>query len=92
MLENRTRPAVLTALTGLRLDGLSFARHEIQVEGHTGRTPLPRRLDLPLGRRIRIFVVTGEELGPGLHSLEADISVAGVGSGRLVIEGTVPPA
>ena len=41
-------------------------------------------------RRTRVFVVTGEELGAGLHSLEADISVAGVGSGRLVIEGTVP--
>jgi len=90
VLENRTRPAVLTALTGLRLDGRTLARQDIQVEGHAGRAPLPRRLDLPLGRRTRVFVVTGEELGPGLHSLEADISVAGVGSGRLVIEGTVP--
>jgi hypothetical protein len=36
--------------------------------------------------------VTGEPLRPGLHSLEVDISVAGVGSGRLVIEGTVPSA
>jgi beta-mannosidase len=92
VLENRTRPAVLTALTGLRLDGRTITSHDVQVEGHVGRTPLPRRLDLPLGRRIRVFVVTGELLGPGLHSLEADMSVAGVGSGRLVIEGTVPSA
>jgi len=90
VLENRTRPAVLTVLTGLRLDGRTLTRHEIQVEGHIGRAPLPRRLDLPLGRRLRVFVVTGEPPGPGLHSLEADVSVAGVGSGRLVIEGTVP--
>jgi hypothetical protein len=89
VLENRTRPAVLTALTGLRLDGRTITSHDVQVEGHVGRTPLPRRLDLPLGRRMRVFVVTGQPLGPGLHSLETDISVAGVGSGRLVIEGTV---
>ncbi len=83
---------MLTALTGLRLDGRSLTRHEIQVETHAGRSPLPRRLDLPLGRRIQVYVVTGEQLASGLHSLEADISVAGVGSGRLVIEGTVPQA
>ena len=90
VLENRTRPAVLTALTGMRLDGRSLTRHEIQVEGHTGRSAFPRRLDLPLGRRLRVYVVTGEAPGPGLHSLEADVSIAGVGSGRMVIEGTIP--
>jgi beta-mannosidase len=89
VLDNQTRPAVLTALAGLRLDGRSLTRHEVQVEAHSGRAPLPRRLDLPLGRRTRVFVVTGEPLASGLHSLEADVSVAGVGSGRLVIEGTV---
>jgi beta-mannosidase len=91
VVENRTRPAVLTALAGLRLDGRTLTRHETQVEGHAGRTAMPRRLDLPLGRRIRVYVVTGEPLAPGLHSLEADISVPGVGSGRLLIEGTIPP-
>ena len=89
VLDNQTRPAVLTSLTGLRLDGRSLPRSDIQVEAHSGRAPLPRRLDLPLGRRTRLFVVTGEPLGPGLHALEADVSVAGVGSGRLVIEGTL---
>ncbi|HEV2218366.1 MAG TPA: hypothetical protein VGV88_12430 [Candidatus Dormibacteraeota bacterium] len=90
VLENKTRPAVLTTMTGLRLDGVLLTRHDIQIETHTGRAPLPRRLDLALGRRIRVYVVTGEPLAPGAHTLEADVSVAGVGSGRLVIEGNVP--
>jgi hypothetical protein len=90
VLENRTRPAVLTALASLRLDGRGLTRHEVQVDAHLGRSPLPRRLDLPLGRRITVFVVTGEPLAPGLHNLEADVSVAGVGSGRILFEGTVP--
>ena len=88
-LENRTRPAVLVGLTGLRLDGVVLAGHDLQVETHAGRAPLPKRLDLPLGRTIRIHVVTGDPLGGGAHSLEADITVPGVASGRLVLEGNV---
>jgi beta-mannosidase len=88
-LENRTRPAVLVGLTGLRLDGVVLSRHDIQVETNAGRAPLPRRLDLPVGRLQRVHVVTGEPLGAGTHSLEADITVPGVASGRLVIEGKV---
>lgn len=87
--ENRTRPAVLVGLTGLRLDGVLLARHDLQVETNAGRAPLPRRLDLPVGRTQRVYVVTGEPLGAGAHSLEADITVPGVASGRLVIEGKV---
>jgi hypothetical protein len=30
--------------------------------------------------------VTGQSIGSGAHSLEADITVPGVASGRLVIE------
>lgn len=90
VLENRTRPSALLALTGLRVDGRLLGRHDIQVETHAGRVPLPKRLDLPLGRPIRVYVVTGEALAPGAHSLEADVSVAGVCSGRLLIEGSVP--
>ncbi|HET7466981.1 MAG TPA: glycoside hydrolase family 2 TIM barrel-domain containing protein [Candidatus Dormibacteraeota bacterium] len=89
VLENGTRPAVLTSMTGLRLDGTLLTRHDIQIDTHAGRAPLPRRLDLPLGRRIKVHVVTGEALAPGLHTLEADVSVAGVGSGRLLVEGSV---
>jgi hypothetical protein len=88
-LENRTRPAVLVGLTGLRLDGVVLARHDLQVETHAGRAPMPKRLDMPLGRRLVVHVVTGESLGPGVHSLEADITVPGVASGRLVVEGSV---
>ena len=89
-LDNQTRPAVLVGLTGLRLDGVLLARHDIQVETNAGRAPLPRRLDLPVGRRQLVHVVTGEPLGAGAHSLEADITVPGVASGRLVVEGKVP--
>jgi hypothetical protein len=41
---------------------------------------------MPLSRRLAIHVVTGEPLGAGAHSLEADITVPGIASGRLVIE------
>ena len=88
-LDNRTRPAVLVGLTGLRLDGVVLARPELQFETNAGRAPLPKRLDMPLGRRLQIHVVTGEPLGAGAHSLEADITVPGVASGRLVVEGSV---
>jgi beta-mannosidase len=89
VVENRTRSAVLAAVTGLRLDGIVLTRHQVQIETNAGLAPLPRRLDLPIGRRISLHVVTGEPLGVGAHSLEADITVPGVASGRLVIEGTV---
>jgi len=89
ILENRTRPAVLVGLSGLRLDGVVLARPDLQVDTHAGRAPLPKRLDMPLGRRLQVHVVTGERLGPGVHSLEADITVPGVASGRLLVEGSV---
>jgi len=85
-LENRTRPAVLAGVTGLRLDGVLVTGHQLQIETNAGLAPLPRRLDMPLGRRQLIHVATGEQLGTGAHSLEADVTVPGVASGRLVIE------
>ena len=89
VLENRTRPAVLVGVTGLRLDGIVLARHQLQIETDAGLTPMPRRLDLPLGRRVVVHVVSGDPLGVGAHSLEADITVPGIASGRLVVEGSV---
>jgi beta-mannosidase len=89
VLENRTRPAVVASVGGLRLDGVQLARHDIQVETNAGRAPFPRHLDMPVGRRLRVHVVTGEPLGTGRHSLDADITVPGVASGRVVISGTV---
>jgi beta-mannosidase len=88
VLENRTRPAVLVGVTGLRLDGIVLTRHQLQIETHAALAPLPRRLDLPLGRRVVVYVL-GDPLGAGAHSLEADITVPGIASGRLVIEGSV---
>jgi len=85
-LENRTRPAVLVGVTGLRLDGVILTGHQMQIETNAGLAPLPKRLDMPLGRRLVLHVVTGEPLGAGAHSLEADITVPGIASGRLVIE------
>jgi hypothetical protein len=79
---------VLVGVTGLRLDGVVIARHQLQIETHAGLAPLPRRLDLPLGRRVVVHIVMGDPLGAGAHSLEADITVPGIASGRLVIEGT----
>ena len=90
VLENRTRPAVLVGVTGLRLDGVVLSRHQLHIETHAGLAPLPRRLDLPLGRRLVVHVVTGQPLAIGAHSLEADVTVPGVASGRLVIEGNTP--
>ena len=85
-LENRTRPAVLVGISGLRLDGVLIPRHQLQLETHAGLAPLPKRLDMPLGRRLVVHVVTGEPMADGGHSLEADVTVPGVASGRLVIE------
>jgi len=85
-LENRTRPAVLVGVTGLRLDGVLVTGHQLQIETNAGLAPLPKRLDMPLGRRMALYVVTGEPIAEGAHSLEADITVPGVASGRLVIE------
>jgi len=89
VLENRTRPAVLVGVTGLRLDGVVLARHQLHIETHAALAPLPRRLDLPLGRRVVVHVLGGDPLPAGAHSLEADITVPGIASGRLVIEGLV---
>lgn len=85
-LENRTRPAVLVGCEGLRLDGVLITGHRLQIETNAGLAPLPKRLDMPLGRRLLVHVVTGSPIGAGAHALEADIDVPGVASGRLVIE------
>lgn len=86
VLDNRTRPAVLVGITGLRLDGVAVTGHQLQIESNAGLAPLPKRLDMPLGRRLVLHVATGESIGAGAHALEADITVPGVASGRLVIE------
>lgn len=85
-LENRTRPAVLTGIERLRVDGVIVTGHHLQIETNAGLAPVPKRLEMPLGRRLVLHVVTGAPIGPGAHKLEADVDVPGVASGRLVIE------
>ena len=90
-LLNQTRPAALTAVHGLTLDGNPVDTHHVLAE-ISGRTlPLPKRLELPVGRRIRLLVDLGEPLRPGRHALELDLTVAGVANGLLVVEGFVAP-
>ena len=89
VLDNRTRPAVLVGIGGLRLDGVTVTGHQLQIDSNAGLAPLPKRLDMPVGRRLVLHIVTGESIGSGNHSLEADITVPGIASGRLVIENGV---
>ena len=89
VLDNRTRPAVLVGIGGLHLDGVTVTGHQLQIDSNAGLAPLPKRLDMPVGRRLVLHIVTGESIGSGNHSLEADITVPGIASGRLVIENGV---
>jgi beta-mannosidase len=86
-LRNRTRPAVLTGLRDLRLDGAMLAGARLLVETSSGRVPLPRRLELPLDWPVRVVV----EVDPGIHPgngppgdvLEVDLTIPGVAGGRV---------
>jgi hypothetical protein len=90
-LLNRARPAVLTSLGELRLDGRSLASAQVLVDAGSGRVPAPRRLELPLGRPIELMVQMDRPLDPGEHELELDIRIPGVAEGRLRIRGQVAP-
>src|SRR2546423_5118758 len=80
-LRNLTRPAVLTGIRELRLDGRPMDGARVLVQTESGRLPLPRRLDLPGGREMGLLV-EGSELGPGAHELELDPTLPGVARGR----------
>jgi hypothetical protein len=80
---NRTRPAVLAELSGLRLDGVALAGARVTLETSSGRVPLGRRVDLPLGRPLPIHVELDREPGAGAHQLEFEITVPGIASGML---------
>ncbi len=83
MLRNRTRPAVLTSLGDLRLDGVALVTPRILVETPSGRIPIPRRLELPLERPVRIVVETGLGEPVEARELECEIAVDGVARGRI---------
>jgi beta-mannosidase len=90
-LLNRTRPAALTRLDQLRLDGSPPRAPRVSVATASGRSPLPRRLDLPVGRPIRLHFELDAGLGEGKHLVELDLGVPGVASGTVRIEGVVEP-
>ena len=85
--RNLTRPAVLTQVGDLRLDGRVLERARVLVQTESGRLPLPRRLDLPVGREMELLVELVEELEPGAHELEVDLTLPGVASGRVRVSG-----
>jgi beta-mannosidase len=88
-LRNLTRPAVLTAIGEMRLDGRSLDGARVLVHTDSGRVPLPRRLDLPVGRETTLLVELQQPLEAGDHVLELDVTVPGVASGRVRLRGAV---
>jgi hypothetical protein len=86
-LRNLTRPAVLTRVEDVRLDGRQLDAPRVLVQTESGRLPLPRRLDLPVGRDTELLVELAEALEPGEHELEVDLTLPGVASGRVRISG-----
>jgi len=91
LLHNRTRPAALTAVHGIQLDGTAVDTVHLLAEVSGRTVPLPRRLELPVGRPVRLYVDLGTPLSAGPHVLELDLTVAGVASGRLRLQGFVKP-
>lgn len=89
-LRNLTRPAVLTSVTGMRLDGRPLDGARVLVHSDSGRVPLPRRLDLPVGRETTLLVELIQPLEAGDHVLELDVTVPGVASGRVQVKGRIP--
>ena len=90
-LRNMTRPAVLTAIEDLRLDGRALDAARVLVQTESGRVPLSRRVDLPFGRDLVLLVELSDPLEPGDHELEIDMTLPGVASGRVQVSGRVHP-
>jgi beta-mannosidase len=90
-LLNRTRPAALTQLGRPSLDGSPLIAPRISVVTGSGRAPLPRRLELPVGKPVRLHFEMGQSLGEGRHLVELDLAVPGVASGTVRVEGVVQP-
>jgi len=90
-LRNMTRPAVLTAIEDLRLDGRVLDGPRVLVQTESGRVPLSRRVDLPYGRDLVLLVELADPLEPGDHELEIDMTLPGVASGRVQVSGRVQP-
>ena len=92
-LLNRTRPAVLTGIRNLRLDGVPLADARVHIDTPSGRLPLPRRLDLPVGRDVRIHALLDTAADGGRHHLDFHLSVPGLAEGRVMVTtGAADPA
>jgi hypothetical protein len=89
-LRHLTRPAVLTSVGEIRLDGRPLDGVRVLVHTDSGRVPLPRRLELPVGRETNLLVELAHPLEAGEHVLELDVTVPGVASGRVRVRGMVP--
>lgn len=90
-LRNLTRPAVLTGIDDMRLDGRRLESPRVLVQAESGRVPLPRRVDLPFGRDVTMLVELDLPLEPGDHELEMELTLPGVASGRVRVSGRVGP-
>ena len=87
-LENRLRPAVLTEVGVLELDGVPAAGGRVLVESPAGRVPIGRRLELPLGRMLRLHVeMAGVPASPGRAELA--LGVPGIATGRAAVEAAI---
>jgi len=83
-LLNQLRPAVLTYLGELTLDERALGDVPIRVDAGAGRVPLPRRLELPVGRPIRVHI---ECLPPAdAVRLALALEVPGIARGRVSVE------
>lgn len=85
-LINRARPAVLTRLADLRLDGVLVTGARVMVEAASGRMALPRRLELPVDREVAFHVELERMPGTECSVLELDVAIPGVASGRLRLD------
>jgi hypothetical protein len=73
----------------MRLDGRALDGARVLVHTESGRVPLPRRLELPVGRETTLLVELAQPLEAGEHVLELDVTVPGVASGRVRVKGSV---
>lgn len=92
VLHNRLRPAVLTSLTDLRIGSRVLGEAKVSVDSGSGRVPLPRRLELPVGRPLRLHVEYPQ--APEAGRLGMALSVPGIAGGIVELEwdGAAVPA
>lgn len=83
-LLNRLRPAVLTRLGDLVLEDRPLGDAPVTVDSGAGRVPLPKRLELPVGRPVKVHVECLPMAGAGRLTLL--LEVPGIARGRVSVE------